>query len=704
MNGSMPALHVPEPREIVQMGGHLVERLRRYWRQPEHQMLWIIIALAAVLRLVALDLIEFRPEQVAQLVEAERIGRLQLPVLGPHTLAAPDTPSLSSYLLALPVQVQRDPRVAAVLISLIHTISIGWCFTLARRYYGVRVAVIAATLYAITPWAVIFSRRITGDALLPLLNIWLLQNLAVVLIDRRPQAWVGIGLALALMSYTSAAFYALAAVSLVLAILYRRRARLDYAVIGLLVGAAVWLPWLAYQIATGSPTFSLIGETLRDMASSGMRRRAFLYGAWIHSGYSLAGLAAPSVHEYHLLTQIYDRFTQLMGGLFMLSLPATVAMAVYAWSRWRERIDTASYAILAVWLWLPWLLLPGAPERLEPQSLMVLYPAGFIAMGLLIDRVLAWLDAVWSQHPRRLNAVHLAIWAVLWCHVALSAHATLTLYHMVDSRDTSQGYGIPYRYWRRAAGMVQREARNNGADQIWMLQNDPHPMAVLRYLLEPPFRVLDIASDHPETLPLPVERSALYLRAEEPVQSRAAKEWVGAKTTGITYFPGETLHIVAQVSDAYHAQEILSAVPEPGIWMLDAGVWLLGYEWPAEILPGQEVHLTTYWTFLDVPPGERDVEHELVIDLIGPGGDRFAQATGFGLPESHWIEGLVVQQWHTLQIPDDAPEGRYTLLIGMYRLTDGLWSRQIDDEGFDLGSAIEIGPLRVGRSLAWPAP
>ncbi|HHX65158.1 MAG TPA: glycosyltransferase family 39 protein, partial [Chloroflexi bacterium] len=224
MNGSMPALHVPEPREIVQMGGHLVERLRRYWRQPEHQMLWIIIALAAVLRLVALDLIEFRPEQVAQLVEAERIGRLQLPVLGPHTLAAPDTPSLSSYLLALPVQVQRDPRVAAVLISLIHTISIGWCFTLARRYYGVRVAVIAATLYAITPWAVIFSRRITGDALLPLLNIWLLQNLAVVLIDRRPQAWVGIGLALALMSYTSAAFYALAAVSLVLAILYRRRA------------------------------------------------------------------------------------------------------------------------------------------------------------------------------------------------------------------------------------------------------------------------------------------------------------------------------------------------------------------------------------------------------------------------------------------------------------------------------------------------
>jgi hypothetical protein len=699
---SIDQVAVPEPREALNRFARLAAWLRIYWSQPEHQVLWCIVALAAILRLVSLDLVEFRPEQIAQLSAADCVTRLRLPLLGFRLVDAPDAPSLLTYIIALPLSIRRDPRLAAALVATLHVIAVGWSYGLTRRHYGTRVAIVAASLFAVTPWAVVFSRRISTDALVPLLNVWLLGGLLSALADRRPQAWLAVGVALALLAYSSPAFYPLIVVVVALAIVYRQRIPRDWFIAGALLAAVVVSPYIMHQAARGFPDLARVIDTVWAMAASGLRLRALIYGAWAHSGHFIAGLAAPSTHEYHLQTLIFDGFTRLMGGLFLLSLPTAVALALRAWGRWRTRADTAPYTILALWVWLPWLLLPGTPERLGPHTLTVLYPAGFIAMGLLVDRALAALDATRSRWSHAPLIGHMAVWGIIWCYVVLSCFATITLYRFVETHDTALGYGTPYRFWRRTAGLVQREAHSAGADQVWALPAEPESVAALHYLLEPYIPSLFVIEGRPEMLPLPVERPALYMVSRSSPRSELTMDWLDARDVGVALFPGDVPPVTVVTTDAFRAEEMLGAVATSGLWMLDAGVWLVGYEWPADAAPGQDVVMATYWTFIDIPSGERDVSHELVLDLIAPDGERVAQATGFGLPEEHWVEGLVIKQWHSLQIPQDAPEGSYTLLVGMYRLSDGLWSRHIDDQGFDLGPAIEIGPLRTGRTLTQP--
>jgi len=120
-----------------------------------------IMLLAAYLRLSNLDLTEFKLDEAhvcSRAAEFLASGRPPLVGIGSSVGAA--NPPLFIYLTAIPVSLSKNPTVIAGFIALLNVGAVLGCYLLTREYFGEKVGLIATLLFAVSPWAVFYSRKI----------------------------------------------------------------------------------------------------------------------------------------------------------------------------------------------------------------------------------------------------------------------------------------------------------------------------------------------------------------------------------------------------------------------------------------------------------------------------------------------------------------------------------------------------------------
>ncbi len=128
----------------------------------------LVLALAAILRMGAPGITEFKRDEgnLSQLALDLVHGR-EWPLLGLSSSVNVPNPPISVYLMAIPFFFSDSPIFATMFVGLLNVIAVGLVWGLARRYYGPRAALIAGLLYAVSPWAVLYSRKIWAQDLLP---------------------------------------------------------------------------------------------------------------------------------------------------------------------------------------------------------------------------------------------------------------------------------------------------------------------------------------------------------------------------------------------------------------------------------------------------------------------------------------------------------------------------------------------------------
>jgi hypothetical protein len=721
--------------------------------------------------------------------------------VGLETPAGILPPPLLSYLLAVPLLVGRDPRIVAGMVALLNVGALLDLYRLVRRHYGTyveggsrgwdirapedansgrRVALLTLGLMVVAPWPVLLARD-TGPAgwLLPLSIFWM-HALFVALVERKPWGWVACCVLLAAMLYLDLAALPLAALTMLLMILYPRRVRWLEVAIGLCLGAVLFLPYLYYQNLHRLLDLRLLARAMvrgaGDLQRHTQTLRALVAAL---SGQGLEGLVAPSGEAFLLgdmargteasaiallLRGAPNALNRLQGWLILLSIPTVSVLAVHAWSRWRERQDSYKYAVLALWLWLPLLapfFLAGATgaQGLTPAALAVFLPAGFVALAIMLDRLLHFFERSilarhWWAPVWRLLMLGLCLILILW-----GAYQTTYFHGFVAEHDVSAGYGTPYRYWRRTANLVRRVAfpdpppsegpaglaleenapdlqkgAQQGVDEIWVYAQgsdptqDEQPM-VLDYLLADQVRLVFFRDEDNPAMFLPAGRTGFYLLLNpSPLVENTLRQF-GAQNVGEVLFPEGALTtqhaagsspalsqedsvVRLQKVEAREVEHILELIPTRGLWGLDAGLRLVGYDWPPHMTLGPtspaplptviSVPLATYWTFRDIPAdiytvGANTEGHRLFIYMIDSEGEIKAQCDGLGLAERYWQPGYLLKQWCVLPIPTDLSTGDYHFLVGLLRLADGNLSLYVDEYGRPLGEAIPLGPLTIER-------
>jgi len=209
------------------------------------------LVIAAALRLWRLDLTIFERDEGAIVRVAEGIVRLgSRPLSGPvFSQGIPSAPHFM-YLLAPIVALSRDPAFISGAIAVANLAGIAGTLWLGWRAFGPVGGITASLLYAVSPWAVFYARRIWQPDILPPMAVLLFVALDLAVIERRAW-WAAVTFPVAVLAVlvhpAFATLLPVLCVPLVLLVIWRRWLPL---VLGLGLAACMTVPTLLYGAQT----------------------------------------------------------------------------------------------------------------------------------------------------------------------------------------------------------------------------------------------------------------------------------------------------------------------------------------------------------------------------------------------------------------------------------------------------------------------
>lgn len=633
-------------------------------------MLVAILLLAGTLRLGAPGVTEFkRDEANLSRLALDLAQGADFPLLGISSSVGIPNPPISVYLFALPYALDATPILATLFVGALGTLAVALTWLLVRRTFGPRAALIAALLYAASPWAAIFARKIWAqDLLSPFIVGTVLLGVAGFGERRRwAQALHWPLLALTVQIHYAAAI--LIPLSLLMLVLWRRNIRWRPVAVGLALAALTLVP----AVIGAAQANLLTPDTLeRGLGGSGAGASALspraLRLAWVTvAGTELHALAGPDR---------FRDFQRIVPGLdpllWLVPLAATLAAA---WIVWRavQRADRQPVAIVLVaWLMLPVLAFTWEWTEVAQHYLIPLMPAACALAGIGLAELL-------NRLPRRPsgNALRAGLLGAVVVIAALQVYLFVALLRFVDTHATPGGFGTPLGdLLDIRTAVLERDP----ADVIVISSGEVAPYdedpAVWSVLLDPAPSLRFV--DGRRTAVVPARPVTELITVQPDLRACAAPDCSGA-TNGISFEPrpGGPRFLVR------------TAAPDPWAGMITPvepvrfanGARLTGYV----VLPGEV--LLRYRL-----PGPVPADFQVFVHALSDTGARLAQADRPGWPGRYWRADDTLYLWFALDLPDAADR----LLAGMYAVEDGSYRNieVLDAQGAYLAQAAEI-PLRA---------
>jgi len=674
-------------------------------RRGEWIALALTLLLAAALRLGAPGISEFKRDEANMMTRALDLARgRDLPLLGLSSSVNVPNPPISVYLFAVPFVFSDSPLPATLYVGVLNALAVLLTWALARRYLGARAALIAALLYAVSPWGAIYARKLWAQDLLPPFVVLTVFTALLGYAENRRWARVAHWPLLALTVQIHYAAVSLIPLSLLTLALWPRRIRRREWLAGLLLAALTLLPAAigAYRDGWLSP------DTWRERVQTDPDHRRVVSGraldlAWLTvAGTDIHALAGPEQFRAY-------RDTVPDADLLFALIPLAATLTAFCWlggrgiadGGWRmakliipnpqpaiRNLHTPGKAasgtvharaergrvqiVLAAWLIVPVLLFTWEWTEVMAHYFIPLMPAAYLLAGAGADALIAAL------RPLRLRrALGLGLAALLLATVALQAYSFAALLDFVDGRATPGGFGTPLHYLldiraeilaRRPADVIvlsdQEVAPFDEIPAVWGALLDPLPSVRFvdgtRTAVVPAGEALELIAPAPGLRTCP---DAACL--DEP------------ETVVFPLRPGESPYALRPAPQTLPLTDVVAIEPVH----FANGATLTGYA-----LTDDEVALV--WR-LD-GPDERDAQ--AFVHALDASEARLAQADRPAWPGRYWRAGDTLILWFALPLPPQTA----TLYAGLYTL-EGTAFRNIeviDEAGAYLaqGATIPLTP------------
>jgi 4-amino-4-deoxy-L-arabinose transferase-like glycosyltransferase len=633
------------------------------WRE------WVMVAgvmgITAVLRLAYPGLTEFKADEARLLALALDMADGRFAWRGiSSSVGLPNFP-MSVWLYALPLLLWPHVYAATLFTGLLNTLAVGAAYWFVRRYWGAGAAIAATLLFAVSPWAVIFSRKIWAQNLLPLFVMGWAIGAALAFVERRPRwLWLHfICLAVAVQIHLAA--LALIPATAVYLLIFRRRVDWRQVAVGVVLAGLTAVPFLVYVWQNRAQIHLPTGGA----PATGNPLDALRYSAMISRGADLHSLAGPGAYLDYLARVPGLEFAALVMGALLVA-----GLVGLGWLAWRKRGQRAGEAALIVLVWalaLPLFFVVWRSTAVYLHYFIALLPAPYIAAGVIFARGVAWL---------RWRAARWAAWAAVVGLAAVQAWAVAALLAFVSQTATPGGFGVPLAYQLAVANRAQSLRESSGAAEILAVgegetpELDEFPAVWAVLLRGTPHRFVH------------GERSALF-----PAAGAVAIVDAGLDEAAAIY--GATA--VAQEAIALRPGEgelrlftLPGGAPTPEVAFDEAVLlanWvnLLGYGLRVE---GETAVWRLYWRTADNPD---PADYHIFNHLLTTDGQRLAQADAAAFAPWQWQPGDVVVSHFILPWPSDAADLR--MRSGMY-LYPGLEPvLLLDVAGNPYADAVEVG-------------
>ncbi len=209
----------------------------------------LIFLLAFFLRAYRIDFMEFKADEALNtfLITRAHFGN-PIPPGGTVSSVGILNPPLFTYLL-LPITLFTvSPVWIALTIALANSLAVSSLFLIISRFYNKTIGIFASLLLCMSPWHIIFSRKIWTQNLLFPLAVLLFYSLHSAVIQKKQHSWIYAGLSLMLMAQLHQGSILLLILFIIYSLLSRIHVSWKHFIFGVLLGALPLIPYLFFQL------------------------------------------------------------------------------------------------------------------------------------------------------------------------------------------------------------------------------------------------------------------------------------------------------------------------------------------------------------------------------------------------------------------------------------------------------------------------
>jgi 4-amino-4-deoxy-L-arabinose transferase-like glycosyltransferase len=653
----------------------------------------LVLVLGFALRLSQPSLVEFKRDEatITRLGQAVAFEGYR-PAVGVDSSLGIDNLPLTLYLVALPLRLWSDPLSAVIFTCLLNSLALVACYGFTRAALGRGAALIATLLFSISPWAVLYARKIWSRTL-PLFTLAFAISLYLTFVRRKSWSLVGAFVSLTGLLGLQLEALAFAGVLLLAIVIYRDSVDWRAVGVGVFISVLLVSPYLVHDAQQGWPnaagllkyvrgdgawSLDALRYTLRLLGSAGIEGQAGVY----HRSFAESVLPLWWVND-------------------LLSVLLVLGSAYAMWEAFRGR-DVArrrTFGLFLLWLLVPIALQvkPSAPT--QPHYFVMHYPAQFIVIAAFLVRLGGWVRGRLGGGPRRRSLWTAAAGGLLILCVWQVA-VTFRLRSMMLSNPTTGGYGIPLLYSRSAARLATDLAAGG---EIVVLTEDPHP-----FLAEAP-TVFDALlfgrphrfSDATAAIPFPDASRVAYLIAPLPGQDALT---AAPGLERLVALPSVTPGPRLATPDGWAYETLLwqgddrtevttGMVPLTGGAAFANDVVFAAYDRPDSAHPGTKANVWLAWWLRETPTDPTSTH--FTVQILDTEGRLQAQDDHAGFPIRDWRGGDLVLSRFVLSLPEEMPLGRYAVRAGMYTYPETHVVPVVDPAGSPINDAADLGYVNV---------
>ncbi len=627
-------------------------------RQPVSWLEWVLLALivlvAAVLRMGWPGLTEFKADEARLWALALDMAEGQFALRGiSSSTGFPNFPA-SVWVYAISAVIGASPIVGTVWTGLLSSSAVVACAWFVRRYWGTAAALTATALYAASPWAVIFSRKIWAQNLLPIFVMaWVISAALAFVEGRKRWLWLHL-VALALAVQIHLAAMALIPITLVLLILFRKRTDWRTLLIGAALAALTVLPFALYlggeMQAGGLPSLTSgdDGETT-VLALDSLRFIGML--ATGSGSHSLAG--ADAFEDYLARVPAQPLAQGVVGLLVLIGLVVAVVECVRQWPRPRSQVTL----IVLLWLLVPGLFFVVQWTPIFIHYFIAVLPAPFVLVGVMAA-------ALWRHSAERGRRWSRWLFGTLVAALTVfQALAVLLLIFFVADTHTPGGFGTPLKHELDAVAQAKVLMAETNSAEILIAASGESPRiddapAVYDVLLrDVSHRFVDVDRH----ALFPADNVVVLVDGREP-----SPTWTGdlyaeaaSQTVSVALRPDEgELWIHALPGDSKPAPDRPIEPSE----LLANWVTLVGVDEPDRV-SAEEVIWQLHWISAENPDSS---SYQFFTHVVAADGSRVGQSDGPAFNPAAWQAGDELISRFMVPWPAEGVSP-VTVRVGMYR-------------------------------------
>jgi hypothetical protein len=588
------------------------------WRR--YAPLLVVLLVATILRVGKLGIVQYQyDEMLVTILAKDLVAGRSIPLEGiVSSVGVPNTP-MTVYIAAIPYLVTSDPVMATLFVMLYNVIGVGLLWGLVRRYIGPIPAFFAGLVYAVNPWAVLFSRKIWAQSLLSTLVILAFWLGMLGFVERKRWAQA---LCLPVLVVIAQIHYS----GVMLAPVYgwflwqgRHHLARRALVISVMLSVILMMPfmiglsrftaedWQRYEdiFQGGAVKRHLTTEPLTNMHSliTGLKMETWMAP-------EQAAEARDAINAPRLLWELLAAAV-LVGAVILARQPDHRRMA----------------EALALWIALPALLFASGWTRVIFHYFLFEIPA----LAILIGVCIAWL---WAQRARWIQGTTAVVLTLI---LMTQIRGWYGLLDYVDTHSTPGGFGTPIHYLMKPRDVLAR------FDDVLIVNDGPWIWRSI--LLNEISSVREVALSGSDITVIPDGPFAVISPTPDHIYQSADHRVFPLR-------PGEGDYYVDIFKDGF-AWEGEAGVTAIDPVLFDNGVRLIGYA-----LDRNSVLLA--WQLPDAQTGY----YQYFIHFEDATGKRVAQVDTLFWPCESWRRNDRIYIRYDL----DWPEGTTLLRVGLYRL------------------------------------